>query len=368
MGRVRTPREAAPARAEHAPKPADLARRIGTAAFAFRGYDVANLGRSPELLDHPAYGPVVAEVLDEASEVCSEAVGPGSTSPPGSGPARRRRWTASRRTSRRSSRWSCAQVRLLEEFFEVPVRQARLSFGYSIGELSALIVGGVYALEQILPIPLAGAATAPSWPPTPRWASSSPEGPVLPTQDVERLCSAISSQGHGLIGPSAYLSPNTVLLLGQGDTLDRLEAAMGEFLPEQGHRSGATRTTGRRCTRRWSGSGTSRTGRRWPSTTSTGGCGSRRRRCSRASPARPATTSSNSRDLLIRWTDHPQRLWDVIYETLAAGIDLVVHVGPEPNLIPATFERLSNNVLKQMGSRAPPAGLGVDRASNRTPG
>jgi [acyl-carrier-protein] S-malonyltransferase len=59
----------------------------------------------------------------------------------------------------------------------------------------------------------------------------------------------------------------------------------------------------------------------------------------------------NSRDILIRWVDHPQRLWDVIYETLGAGVDLIVHVGPAPNLVPATFERLSNNVLKQMGNR-----------------
>jgi hypothetical protein len=60
---------------------------------------------------------------------------------------------------------------------------------------------------------------------------------------------------------------------------------------------------------------------------------------------------NNSRDLLIQWVDHPQRLWDVIYEALGSGIDLVVHVGPGPNLVPATFERLSNNVLKQMGNR-----------------
>ena len=30
---------------------------------------------------------------------------------------------------------------------------------------------------------------------------------------------------------------------------------------------------------------------------------------------------------------------------------MVIHVGPQPNLIPATFGRLSNNVSKQMGSK-----------------
>ncbi len=58
----------------------------------------------------------------------------------------------------------------------------------------------------------------------------------------------------------------------------------------------------------------------------------------------------NSRDILTRWTDHPQRLWDVIDHTLSAGIEFVVHVGPAPNLIGATFSRLENNVIRQMGS------------------
>ncbi|MFI5460046.1 MAG: hypothetical protein ACHRXM_31900, partial [Isosphaerales bacterium] len=43
----------------------DLKKRITTAAFAFRGYDATNLGRSPELLEHPAYGPVVRAALEQ---------------------------------------------------------------------------------------------------------------------------------------------------------------------------------------------------------------------------------------------------------------------------------------------------------------
>jgi hypothetical protein len=30
---------------------------IRATAFAFRGYNVTNLGRTPELLAHPSYGP-----------------------------------------------------------------------------------------------------------------------------------------------------------------------------------------------------------------------------------------------------------------------------------------------------------------------
>jgi [acyl-carrier-protein] S-malonyltransferase len=56
----------------------------------------------------------------------------------------------------------------------------------------------------------------------------------------------------------------------------------------------------------------------------------------------------NSRELMNRWVDHPQRLWDAINEMLAMGIELMIHVGPEPNLIPATFKRLSDNVNAQL--------------------
>ena len=27
----------------------------------------------------------------------------------------------------------------------------------------------------------------------------------------------------------------------------------------------------------------------------------------------------NAREILIEWIDHPQRLWDAVYETLASG-------------------------------------------------
>src|SRR5207253_10913672 len=41
-------------------------------AIAFRGYNVTNLGRTPELLAHPAYGPRVKEQLQSVSAVASE--------------------------------------------------------------------------------------------------------------------------------------------------------------------------------------------------------------------------------------------------------------------------------------------------------
>ncbi|HYO25782.1 MAG TPA: hypothetical protein VEQ85_12645, partial [Lacipirellulaceae bacterium] len=60
---------------------------------------------------------------------------------------------------------------------------------------------------------------------------------------------------------------------------------------------------------------------------------------------------STARELLRRWVDQPQRLWDAVCETLAADVKTVVHVGPDPNLVPATFTRLSENVRQQTDGR-----------------
>jgi [acyl-carrier-protein] S-malonyltransferase len=60
----------------------------------------------------------------------------------------------------------------------------------------------------------------------------------------------------------------------------------------------------------------------------------------------------NAREILYRWADHPQRVWDVVHQTLSRGVETVIHVGPTPNILPATFERLSNNVSTQLGRRS----------------
>ena len=52
----------------------------------------------------------------------------------------------------------------------------------------------------------------------------------------------------------------------------------------------------------------------------------------------------------------------MIYRTLAAGVETVIHVGPGPNLIPATFKRLSEDVRGQLAGRSP-ASLGLRTVS-----
>jgi [acyl-carrier-protein] S-malonyltransferase len=342
-----------PAPSVKAQTAADLRRRIRSSAFAFRGFDVENVGRSAEFLDHPVYGPIVHAVLDEASQLCSEAI------------HTRVDLASHIRAGARTTldffpqdiaaivAMELAQIALLEEYFDVPTHDARLNFGYSIGELSALVFSGVFTLEQLLPIPLALAPECAELAADLTMGVLFTRGPDLPMDVVERLCRSISSEGKGLIGPSAFLSPNTALILGQGDTIDRLDAAKGEILGHKGHkvmlRRNANRWPPLHSPLVWQRSIPNRTamalyrtggGREKPNPTLLS-----------CVTGEASYDKGNVRELLTDWTDHPQRLWDVIDRTLAMGTEVVIHVGPRPNLIPATFSRLSNNIGRLLGNR-----------------
>jgi [acyl-carrier-protein] S-malonyltransferase len=328
----------------------DLKAHIGTATFAFRGFDVSNLGRSPELLAHPAYGPVVRRFLDEASEVSAETL-------------RRKVDLAARVEAGESGgltsfaedvalivAMQLAQLALLEQFHGADPRAAKQSFGYSIGELAALVNGGVFTLGQILPIPIACADDCAALAEGTHLGVVFSRGPALSLKDLQELCVGVSSEGNGMIGVSAYLSPNTMLVMGQGDTLDRLEKEIpGRMPPKTMLRRKLHKLPPLHTPLVWQKNIPNRAA---VALYRTGGG---------HAPPRPRVVSCvtgaasydglNARDTLIRWVDHPQLLWDAISETLVSGSDLVIHAGPAPNLIPATFERLSNNVNKQLGNR-----------------
>ncbi|WP_422931251.1 ACP S-malonyltransferase [Singulisphaera sp. PoT] len=329
-----------------------LARRIGTAALACRGYDVSNLGRSLELLEHPAYGPVVRRKLAKVSEVSSDALG-------------RKVDIAEHIVASEPTSFAkfpldvativgmeLAQLELLEQFHGIPVHNAKMCFGYSIGEMSALIFGGAFSLEGLLPVPLRLAPDCAELAEDTSLGVLFTRGGELSAEEVERLCRAVSAEGHGLVGPSAYLSPNTALLLGRGKTLERVEKRMSEFISEKVILK--------------------RNPNRWPPLHSP-------LIWERSIPNRAAVMlyqmnelpkapkppvlscvtgeqsyagpEAEGREVLIRWTDRPQKLWDVIDKTLSSGVELVIHVGPAPNLIPATFSRLENNVTRQLQQR-----------------
>src|SRR3954451_20574330 len=104
----------------------NLVERVGSSAFAFRGYNTTNLGRSPELLAHPAFGSVLARYLNDASAVCSDAM---------KRPidlvarVRERRETTIESYSEAIAlivAVELAHVQLLEEFFDIRMSRAKM--------------------------------------------------------------------------------------------------------------------------------------------------------------------------------------------------------------------------------------------------
>jgi [acyl-carrier-protein] S-malonyltransferase len=328
---------------------AQLRTCLPTAALAFRGYDPSCLGRSDELLAHERYGPLVREELIAAATYYTETTG--------------RPLDLVDRVERRRETtintfadanvlilaMARAQLRVLEECFGIHVGSARVAYGFSIGELSALILGGVFSLREVLKVcaPLADDVIELSADVT--LAVLFSRGQSLATNAVRRLCLRINQQGRGVIGISAFLSPNSMLLMGQGDTLDRFADRMDAELPE----GGILRKRGGR----W---GPLHTPITWEKNV--------RARFARslhtieggfAAPVPPVLSlatgqcsydDTNAREILDQWICHPQRLWDAVYRTLTMGIETVIHIGPAPNIIPATFRRLSENVTAQINA------------------
>jgi [acyl-carrier-protein] S-malonyltransferase len=327
--------------------PEDLRKRVATAAFAFRGYDSENLGRSHELLAHPVYGPIVRSTLGTASDLCAKVLDK---------PVDLAARVAAQAQSVLSTfvediativAVELAQLRILEEIFNVPVRQCRLSFGHSIGELAALVLGGVYELEQLLPVPLSLAQDCAALTAGTAMGLLSSQRGVLDPESVQQLCAAVSGRGHGFVGPSTYLSPYKVILLGQGDTLELLERAIPSFLRGE--------VTLRRKANRWPPLHTPLVWERnIPNRTAVamhhiaGGTQKPKPSVLSFSTGQASYDEFNSRTILAEWTDHPQRMWDVMEQTLSSGVDLVIHAGPEPKLIPTAFDRLSSRVMKQL--------------------
>ncbi len=160
----------------------------------------------------------------------------------------------------------------------------------------------------------------------------------------------ISSEGHGLIGPSAQLAPNAALVLGQRKTIARFSKLKKEFFEgrvivhKNPHHWPPLHTP-----LVWEKNISNRSGMQVYHIQ--GGHKAPHPPILSCVTGRADYNEYNSRDILVRWTDHPQLLWDVIYGTLSSGVKTLIHVGPEPNIIPNTFERLSTNVAEQMGGK-----------------
>jgi len=329
-----------------------LSNRVRHAAFAFRGYNVTNLGRTAELLDHPAYGRIVADFLRQGSQVCAETI-------------KRPVDLLARVQERRETRdlddypedvalivaVEMAQLKLLEEFFGISIKQAKLATGYSLGEAAALIAAGVYEMQHLITVPLALAKDCADLARGVAMGVLFSRGPVLDFDTVRRMCLEISQKGKGVIDIMTYLSPNSLLLLGQEETLGRFESLMQDVFPHKVFlRRNPNRWPPLHTPLMWQRCIPNRAGILLQ--TIPGGFQAPTPTVLSMVTGDTSYEEFNSREILRRWVDHPQRLWDAIYKILAGGIETVVHVGPDPNLLPATFARLSSNIRAQMNGRS----------------
>jgi [acyl-carrier-protein] S-malonyltransferase len=326
-----------------------LQSKISTTAFAFRGYNVTNLSRTPELLAHPEYGPTVRRYLERASVQCAKATGR-----PVDLVGRVERCEEPGLAQYAEAialvmAVDLAQVQLLQEFHNVIYREAKMAFGYSLGELTAVAAGGVFDMDDVMQVPIAMAPDSAALAAECTMGVLFSRGPALDELDVRRLCRQITAEGAGTIGISSILTPNTYLLLGQGNTVNRFKETMHTVLPDPAH--------------------VKINPERWPplhtpivrqkhipdraAVMMDSMQGGFQPPCP---PILSLVTGQRSyddfhaRDILRDWVDHPQRLWDAVYETLASGVTTVIHVGPGPNVIPATFHRLAENILQQTAS------------------
>lgn len=332
--------------------PAQLLARIGKSAFTFRGYNITNIGRSAELLEHPLYGADVEKALKEGTIVGNDLL-------PGQTIDLLERVKSKKETLDLSTYaedivlivvMSLVQLDLLKKYFDISFTSAKIAFGYSLGEPTALTATGVYTMDAVLRPLLEMAADSVELSHNVTMGVLFSRGPELDLNEVHKMCIEIGIEGQGIISPSTYLSPNSLLLLGQNETLNRFKALMKERMPEKVYL--------RANPHRWAPLHTPIVMQRnIPDRSAaiiqkaTGGL---------IKPCVPlicCTTGeksfgeTNSRDLMHKWTYMPQKLWDMVFQTLASGVETIVHVGPDPNLIPATFKRISDNVAAQTAER-----------------
>lgn len=316
---------------------------LSNAALAFRGYNVVNLGRTAELLATPAYANTVAAYLNEGSEICSEATGRVVNL--------LRRVREGREPTLEDYAESIvlilamehAQLKLLHDCFGVDYHKARVSIGFSLGEISALVAGGSFTLRDALQVPLAVSGDCVALAHDVVMGILFSKGEAIPLERAEALCLSINSEGDGIIGVSAQLAPNSLLVLGNRSTLQRFRERMSEIthvrlsLRENEHRWPPLHTP-----IMWERNIPNRASKML--LTIPGGIRKPHPEVLSMVTGTIAYNDYNARDLIARWIDHPQRMWDVVNELLVMGIESIIHLGPAPNIIPATFERISKNV------------------------
>lgn len=345
-------------------EPIDLEQKLSRTAFSFRGYNVANLGRTKELLADPAYGPVVRKHLDQASDMAADAL--------------RRRIDLVERVENDSEpdlstygeaialimAASLAQLDLLQEFHGIELSDSQVTFGYSLGELVAVVASNLFDIESVLKLILPLARDAAELALDVEMGVVFCRGRELDYAAVQKHCMEITNEGNGTIGISSYLAPNTVLLLGQGDTIDYFKRTIKNIPPHRVHL--------KKNDHRWPPLHTAIVRQKNMSDrgavaleTLPGGFSMPNPPILSCVTGEISYTEVNAREILIDWIDQPQQLWLAIEKVLQMGVERIVHVGPEPNIIPATLNRLSIDVSSQLGKKSL-SGMGMRAVSRIT--
>lgn len=329
----------------------ELNARMKSAAFAFRGYNVTNLGRTPELLEHPAYGSIVEKHLKEASEIYTAATMQRVDLVKR---VRLREETSLETYSEAVSLITAtelAQLELLKEFFGIEFTDASRALGYSLGEISALIAADVYQPDALLTPILKLAGDCVELAQNIRMGIVFSRGPELDLPAIEKLCVEVTARNQGTVCISSYVAPNTVLLLGQGRSIDLFREIMKERFNRQVHF--------KKNPNLWPPIHTAIVRQRnVPDRASVmletvpGGMQVPTIPIISCISGTESYNEYNSRATLYDWVDHPQKLWSVIERVLATDIHTLIHVGPEPNIIPATLNRLSMNIETQLNARS----------------
>lgn len=333
---------AAPANA----RPPDLGRLLPRSALVYRGYNTSNLGRTPELLATPAYQQVMIRRLDEVSAIASDQLGRSIDLVE---QVRQQREYGLEDYAREVAliyAVELAQLDLLREVHGLTVDGAQLAWGYSLGEVVALAASGATRIDEAIRAPLAMAADCAELAADVTMGVVFSRKMALSEVETHRLCSQITAERKGAIAVSSILSPNTFLVLGQGGAIDRFAEEMSALSP--------SRVYLRKNDHRWPPLHTPIVRQRCvPDRASVMIEGTQ----GDATLARPpvfslvtgtmAASEPNLHELLRDWVDRPQRLWDAVCATLASGARCVLHIGPAPNLAPATFNRLAENINAQ---------------------
>lgn len=322
-----------------------LALRVPTSALALRGFNIENTGRTAELRGVPAYQEVVDRWLAKYSRICEDVVGrPVDLSRLISGEEAERLDRYAESVALIAA-IEMAQLDLLETVHNVPWRDAKLAFGYSLGEIIAVGATGMFDAEGVIRLPIAMASECAALADDVQMGVFFSREAAIEEAAVSRLCDEVTQEGKGVVAVSTILAPNSYLVLGQGGSLARFIALAREAFPRSNVRVNDSR---------WPPLHTPIVRQRQvPDRTSV------LMQTLKVTHSHPTPTvfslvtgktsygAGGEREVLRNWIDHPQRLWDAVCHVLASGVRTVIHVGPAPNLVPATFQRLADNVRQQ---------------------